>query len=403
MNKKISVERICVKIFLLLWFCCSASRVTDVQATEGENLEVEAEGEDTSDENDPEPIIKVSDIEINNFQQELNVGDVMRLNAKVLPENATSSVVSFSSSDPSIAVVNSSGEVTGIAKGQVIIYVSSGEVRKEVPISVTVATQRIILNKEYIVLRLGEIFQLHGGVYPQGAPEQLTYETLDSAVATVDENGQVRARGCGNTAIIVSNEDVRTQVSVIVNERTVNSVGRDGLEDKNTDAPNEISYPHIVQASEYSLINSEMLKYFYNTEQKLIIEGDGYTISLDGRDIVNTENELLTDIQLRKEKQGIVFEINAGNPVCGMITVDLKEKVTEGSTLYLYNSKTEQYQKLNYQELNCIEIDSAGKYLFSEKKMNDEIVPIEFIGLVGTVCVIGGVVYVKIKKPYVFW
>ena len=35
--------------------------------------------------------------------------------------------------------------------------------------------------------------------------------------------------------------------------------------------------------------------------------------------------------------------------------------------------------------------------------MNEEIVPIEFIGLVGAVCVIGSMVYVKIKKPYVFW
>lgn len=112
--------------------------------------------EDTS----KEETIEVTDVEISDHEEELKVDETLSLTATVLPSNATESTVTYQSSDPGIAMVNSSGEVKGIAPGQVIIYVSAGNITKQVPITVKIGTTGIQLNSTYQVMKLGETFQI---------------------------------------------------------------------------------------------------------------------------------------------------------------------------------------------------------------------------------------------------
>ncbi len=75
--------------------------------------------------------IKVTDIEIADYQQELEVGRTMRLSTTIQPLEASNNPIKYQSSNPAIATVSSSGEVKGIAKGSVRIYMSAGDVTKE--------------------------------------------------------------------------------------------------------------------------------------------------------------------------------------------------------------------------------------------------------------------------------
>lgn len=75
--------------------------------------------------------IAVTDIEIANHEDEVDVDKTITLSATVIPSNATDNTVTYQSSDESIATVNSSGEVKGIAGGKVTITVSAGTVTKK--------------------------------------------------------------------------------------------------------------------------------------------------------------------------------------------------------------------------------------------------------------------------------
>lgn len=91
----------------------------------------EPDKEDKTDVQDMEQNILVTDIEISDHEEEVEVGKTINLTATALPANATESTITFRSSDINIATVTSGGEVKGISKGYVTIYVSAGSIIKE--------------------------------------------------------------------------------------------------------------------------------------------------------------------------------------------------------------------------------------------------------------------------------
>lgn len=65
--------------------------------------------------------IPVTDIEIADYQDKLEVDKTMTLSVTVLPSDATDNKVQYKSSNEKIATVNSLGEVKCISKGGVNI------------------------------------------------------------------------------------------------------------------------------------------------------------------------------------------------------------------------------------------------------------------------------------------
>ena len=69
--------------------------------------------------------IEVANIVINNFVQDLEIGERRPLSYTITPENASNKGVSFSSSSNTIATVDECGIVTGVAEGEVTITVTT--------------------------------------------------------------------------------------------------------------------------------------------------------------------------------------------------------------------------------------------------------------------------------------
>ena len=174
----------------------------------------------TDGDADIEKEIPVSDIEISDHKDEVEVGNTLNLTATVFPSTATDSTVMFRSSDTNVATVNSSGEVKGISKGSVTIYVSAGSITKEVNLTVKVKTTVIKINKDYLVLKQGEAFKLSVSVSPAEAEQGISFKSTDSSVASVSNGGVVTAKSTGTATIIVSNGDLSNAVSVIVNKNS---------------------------------------------------------------------------------------------------------------------------------------------------------------------------------------
>lgn len=88
--------------------------------------------------------IKVTSVTAKRSSVTVNEGDVTQMSVSVLPTNATKRTVSYASSDPNVATVNSKGVVTAIAKGSCKITATSTDgTRKSASMTVTVTkTQR---------------------------------------------------------------------------------------------------------------------------------------------------------------------------------------------------------------------------------------------------------------------
>lgn len=345
--------------------------------------------------------VPVQDIEIGEYEEELEVDKTVSLSATVLPSDAVYDEITYRSSNTGIATVKSSGEVKGIAPGEVIIYVSAGGVTKEVPITVKIGTTVIALNSDYRIMKPGDTFQIEASVQPEGAAGAITYKSLDTAVAEVTAEGLITAKASGNTAVVVANGDIQTSVTVIVNETGSQQENGEGATGNQTEA--EDSFPVEVDAQDYPVISSDMLKYLYEKEKCLTVKGNGYTIYLNGKDIVNYENELSTSLNIREEENGFSFTINDGNKLCGEVTLDISEKVQEEKYVYLYNQTKEKYELLQTENIKQFTADVGGTYLLTSKKENGFNVNVILIG-VGAIAVLIGVgVYIGVKKRYWFW
>ncbi len=71
--------------------------------------------------------VKVDAIELSESEKKLNVGKSFTITATVKPDNAWNRTVTWSSSDPSIAIVDENGTVTAIAEGEAIITAESAD------------------------------------------------------------------------------------------------------------------------------------------------------------------------------------------------------------------------------------------------------------------------------------
>ena len=343
--------------------------------------------------------IPVTDIEIGDYEEELEVDKTMTLSATVVPSDATDSTVTYQSSNKKVATVNSSGEVKGIAEGNVTINVSAGDVKKKVKLKVKVATSKIELNTTYLVLQSGEFYQLSARVLPADADQTITYESLTPDIVNVTEGGLVTTKKCGTGTILVKNSDTSTAVTVIVNE-----LGKEYENQKIDDLKDtQIEYPDELFVKDYPLINADMLKYFYKNNKNLTIYGSGYTIKINGGEINNWENELYTNIELKKEKQGVSFELNRSKNICGTVLIQFDEDILSGKYIYLYNISKKKYELLTNKDTNNLVLDKEGKYLIAEKKISSEssgwIIAIVALVVVAILCI----AYVIVKKQYWFW
>lgn len=343
--------------------------------------------------------IAVTDIEIADYEDELVVDKTMTLNATVIPSNATDTTVTYQSSDEKIATVSSSGEVKGIAEGNVTISVSAGAVTKRIELKVKVAATKIELDTTYLVLSQGESHQLHANVVPAEADQVIVFETSTPDIISLSSTGLVTAKECGTGEVIVKNEDVSTAVTVIVNR-----TGEDEKQELSQDnQQNSVRYKNEIYVENCLLVTEDMLKYFYTQNENLTVYGNGYIIKIVGNQIKNWENELYTNIELKEEKQGTTFELNRSKKICGSITIQFDENVVSGEYVYLYNVSKGKYELLKGQNTTALQLDREGRYLITDKKLSDgkgSLIVIIVAGIV-VIIMLGG--YIAIKKQYWFW
>lgn len=165
----------------------------------------------------------VTSITLDRYTLDLLVGDYYTLIATVLPEDATDKTVTWNSSDPNIATVDSDGKVKAIAEGEVNITATNFDVSATCKVTVTIPEPPIIpatgisLNKTSAELEVGQSITLLATVTPEDATDKtIIWSSSDPTIATVDANGIVTAIALGETTITATCGEVSAICNVTV-------------------------------------------------------------------------------------------------------------------------------------------------------------------------------------------
>lgn len=128
-------------------------------------------------------------------------GETVQLSAKVLPEDATDTKVTWSSADESIAIVDATGKVSAVAAGNTTIYAEASGKKGECKVNVRVIeVETVTVTPSTLKLLEGESSELTAEVLPENAEYELEWTSSDESVATV-EDGKVTAIAAGTATI----------------------------------------------------------------------------------------------------------------------------------------------------------------------------------------------------------
>ena len=132
------------------------------------------------------------------------------LKAVISPSNATNKGVTWESSDPSIATVDSKGNVVAKAKGTVTITVTTKDGNHKATLNINVKEQLVtkITISGSKKVNVGKTITLKATVSPSNATNKgVTWSSSDESIATVDANGKVTGKKAGKVTIKATAKD----------------------------------------------------------------------------------------------------------------------------------------------------------------------------------------------------
>ncbi|MCR4651794.1 MAG: Ig-like domain-containing protein [Lachnospiraceae bacterium] len=162
----------------------------------------------------------------------LKIGSTLQLQANVQAEEGADTSVTWTSSNTSVATVDSAGLVTAVAKGEAVIKAKAGKLEKTITITVVNIPVTNIQITGYTVapvsMQPGTTLKLAAVVNPANATDMsVTWSTTNAEVVTVDEAGLITAVANGEATINATANDgsgVVGSVKVTVAEVEVSSI-----------------------------------------------------------------------------------------------------------------------------------------------------------------------------------
>lgn len=246
---------------------------------------------------------KVDSVSLNTTYTTLNVEDTLKLNATVSPSNAENKEVVWSSSDETIATVDSDGNVKGIKDGVATITVTTKDQDKSAICTVNVVSNRvtgITLSKDSYTLELDQTLVIIPKIAPSTAKNtNYTVTSSDSNVVAVEGN-VARAKATGEATLTFKTEDggytVQAKVTVVSNKESIIVNEPLKLEDN--------------VITKIDLSNNKVLdiKEDIETEYEMIFKDiDGNTLSDDEKVGTDTKIEFKENNQVVEEYTIIVY------------------------------------------------------------------------------------------------
>ena len=153
--------------------------------------------------------VPVSTASIDEKDITMYVGETKRLSYSVLPVNATNTTVTWTSTRPNVASVDSSGRVTARQAGSTVIMLKTvdGGITAYCNVTVRHVAEGIKFSSNEIQLSVGETRELEYSLVPANATDSdIIWESSDTRVVVVDEMGKVTGKGAGTAFVIARTE-----------------------------------------------------------------------------------------------------------------------------------------------------------------------------------------------------
>ena len=154
-----------------------------------------------------------------------SVGGTEQLSLKVYDSNdnvIADAPVTWSSSNPAVATVDTDGLVKAVARGNTTITATSGSISTDIVITVDLPAERIEINPPSATLTsVGDTEQLNAAVYDVNddviSDAKVAWESNDPSVAKVSGRGLVTAVAQGSTMITATSGVKSATASITVN------------------------------------------------------------------------------------------------------------------------------------------------------------------------------------------
>lgn len=166
--------------------------------------------------------VEVELVELSLDKEKVKLGKTKKINANVLPENATDKNLVWKSDNENILSVDAEGNIKGISVGKTTITASTnnnitGTIEVEV---YEVLPRKIKTEFSKIKLDIDDTANIKPIVYPKNANnKKLTIKSSNKKVATVTKKGKIKAVGAGKATITISaKNNVVEKVEVTVSK-----------------------------------------------------------------------------------------------------------------------------------------------------------------------------------------
>lgn len=155
----------------------------------------------------------VTGVSLDLESREMYVGENFRMTYQVTPRDASTTDVIWSTTNSSVVTVDMTGMVSAKAVGQAELMIKTVDgsfldmctiIVKQKPTGVKIAESNLTMNA-------GEYYYLNAILTPANSTtEGLSWECIDTNVATVASNGRVTAKAAGRTVIIAKTDNGAT-------------------------------------------------------------------------------------------------------------------------------------------------------------------------------------------------
>ncbi len=153
---------------------------------------------------------EVASVKLNKSAITLTSGSTATLTATVLPTTALKKDVEWSSTNSVVASVDKNGKITANSPGSTTIIAKTvdGGLTAVCYVSVVTYAKEVQLNHSEISVYTGESLTLQATVYPENTSNKsLLWSSANTAVATIDSNGNITPIKAGQTTITATTTD----------------------------------------------------------------------------------------------------------------------------------------------------------------------------------------------------
>lgn len=274
----------------------------------------------------------VTGVKLDKTNLELKSGETYKINETVSPVNAISTEVKWSSSDESVATVDSSGNITAKGVGEAVITVTTVNSSKTATCTVKVIStnvESITLDKcEYLIIE-GESITITPTVLPDTASNKNYTTSIEDEEVLEKKDGKFIAKKEGSTFVIFTTEDgnktVKAQVTVIkLNEDDI-LIDEDINVDNNTNYISNIEPETTVSYLSEKIKTNMEIKYFDKDNNELKNES-----------VVGTGSkiQIIKDETIIKEYIVLIYgDVNGDGMITSKDYMTIKNHIMKTSTI----------------------------------------------------------------------